>query len=41
MRWGDMRRSENVEDRGGAPGSGGRLPLGGGMKLGGGTLILL
>ena len=40
MRWGDMRRSENVEDRGGAPGGGG-VPLGGGMKIGGGTLILL
>ena len=40
MRWGDMRRSENVEDRGGVPGRGG-LPLGGGMKIGGGTLILL
>ena len=40
MRWGDMRRSENVEDRGGAPGGGG-FPLGGGMKIGGGTLILL
>ena len=40
MRWGDMRRSENVEDRGGSPG-GGRMPLGGGMKIGGGTLIIL
>ena len=41
MRWGDMRRSENVEDRGGMSGGGGRMPLGGGMKIGGGTLVLL
>ena len=43
MRWGDMRRSENVEDRGGMPGGGGRgFPIGGGgMKIGGGTLIIL
>src|SRR4030095_1584575 len=44
MRWGDKRRSENVEDRGGMPGGGfgGRIPLGGGgMKIGGGTLILI
>ncbi len=41
MRWGDMRRSENVEDRGGSPGGGGRVPLGGGMKIGGGTLVVL
>ena len=34
MRWGDMRRSENVEDRGGMVG-------GGGMRIGGGTLIVL
>jgi hypothetical protein len=40
MRWGDMRRSDNVEDRGGTPGGGG-FPLGGGMKIGGGTLIVL
>ena len=34
MRWGDFRRSDNVEDRGegGAPGGG--FPLGGGIKLG-------
>ena len=42
MRWGDMRRSENVEDRGGMGGGfGGGMPLGGGMKIGGGTLILI
>ena len=42
MRWGDMRRSDNVEDRGGLSGGGGGFPLGGGgMKIGGGTLILL
>src|SRR6185436_1834942 len=35
MRWRDMRRSENVEDRRG-------LPLGGaGLKLGGGGLLLI
>jgi predicted metalloprotease len=42
MRWGDMRRSENVEDRGGMSGGfGGGMPLGGGMKIGGGTLIVI
>ena len=42
MRWGDMRRSENVEDRGGmVGGGGGAFPLGGGMRIGGGTLIVL
>ena len=43
MRWGDYRRSENVEDRtGGTPeGRGGGMPLGGGMRIGGGTLIVL
>jgi len=43
MRWGDMRRSENVEDRGGmVGGGGGGFPLGGGgMRIGGGTLIVL
>jgi predicted metalloprotease len=35
MRWRDLRRSENVEDRRG-------MPLGGaGLKLGGGTLLLI
>jgi predicted metalloprotease len=42
MRWGDMRRSENIEDRTAMGPGGGRMPLGGGgMKLGGGALILV
>lgn len=41
MRWGDMRRSDNVEDREGMSGGGGRMPLGGGIKLGGGAMILV
>ena len=42
MRWGDFRRSQNVEDRtGNAPeGAGGGMPFGG-MRLGGGALIIL
>jgi hypothetical protein len=40
MRWGDFRRSDNVEDRT-AGGGGGRLPIGGGMRLGGGALVVL
>ena len=40
MRWGDMRSSDNVEDREGA-GGGSRMPLGGGIKLGGGAMILV
>jgi predicted metalloprotease len=40
MRWGDMRESQNVEDRTGAGPAGG-FPLGGGFKLGGGALILI
>jgi uncharacterized protein len=43
MRWGDFRRSENVEDRtGGSPegSGGGGLPFGG-MRIGGGTLLVL
>jgi len=42
MRWGDFRRSDNVEDRtGGMPeGRGGGFPLGG-MHIGGGALIIL
>ena len=44
MRWGNFRRSDNVEDRtGGAPegsGGGGGLPFGG-MRIGGGALILI
>ena len=34
MRWGDMRPSDNVEDRDGRPAGGGGCPLGGGMRLG-------
>jgi predicted metalloprotease len=45
MRWGDFRRSENVEDRtGGLPegasGGGGGMPFGG-IRLGGGAMIIL
>ena len=42
MRWGDFRRSENVEDRtGGTPeGSGGGMRFGG-LHIGGGALIIL
>jgi predicted metalloprotease len=45
VRWGDFRRSDNVEDRtGGAPegsgSGGGGLPFGG-MRIGGGALILI
>jgi predicted metalloprotease len=44
MRWGDFRRSENVEDRtGGMPeggGGGGGMPFGG-MRIGGGALVIL
>ena len=41
MRWGDMRRSDNVEDRTGGQPAGGGMPFGGGMKLGGGAMILV
>jgi len=40
MRWGDFRRSDNVEDRGDS-GAGGGSPLGGGMKLGGGAIVVV
>ena len=43
MRWGDFRRSENVEDRtGGMPEGrgGGGMPFGG-MRIGGGALVIL
>jgi len=42
MRWGDYRRSDNVEDRtGNAPeGGGGGLPFGG-LRIGGGALIIV
>jgi len=43
MRWGDFRRSDNVEDRtdqvGG--GGGGGFPGGGGIRLGGGALVVI
>jgi predicted metalloprotease len=41
MRWGDMRESQNVEDRTGTPGPGGGGFGFGGMKLGIGSLILI
>jgi predicted metalloprotease len=43
MRWGDFRRSDNVEDRtGGMPEGGGGGGFGfGGMRLGGGAMIIL
>src|SRR5436190_668985 len=42
MRWGDFRRSDNVEDRGDSGDSGGGgFPLGGGMRLGGGAIIVV
>src|SRR6516225_1627779 len=47
MRWGDFRRSDNIDDRteadptsGGYP-SGGGFPVGGGIKLGGGALVVV
>ncbi|MEP7181812.1 MAG: neutral zinc metallopeptidase [Betaproteobacteria bacterium] len=41
MRWGDFRRSDNVEDRtdAGSEGGGGGFP-GGGMRLGGGAIVV-
>jgi predicted metalloprotease len=41
MRWGDMRESQNVEDRTGMSSGGGGFPLGGGMRMGFGSLIVL
>jgi predicted metalloprotease len=43
MRWGDFRRSDNIEDRtdAGDGGGGGGFPLGGGIKLGGGALVVV
>jgi len=42
MRWGDFRRSDNVEDRtDGDSGGGGGFPLGGGVRLGGGALVVI
>jgi predicted metalloprotease len=40
MRWGDFRRSDNVEDRTGAD-PGGGFPRGGGIRLGGGALVVI
>ena len=40
MRWGDFRRSDNVEDRGAGGPSGGGL-AGGGIKLTGGALVIV
>ena len=40
MRWGDFRRSENVDDRTEGS-SGGGFPAGGGIKLGGGALVVV
>ena len=40
MRWGDFRRSDNVEDRG-AGGSSGGMPGGGGIKLTGGVIVIV
>jgi predicted metalloprotease len=42
MRWGDFRRSDNVDDRTAAdPGGGGGFPGGGGIRLGGGALVVI
>jgi predicted metalloprotease len=44
MRWGDFRKSDNVEDRtgeGGGGGSRGGFPGGGGVKLGGGAMVIM
>jgi len=45
MRWGDFRRSDNVEDRtaenSGGGFSGGGFPGGGGIRLGGGALVVI
>ncbi|MFO1396835.1 MAG: neutral zinc metallopeptidase [Burkholderiales bacterium] len=42
MRWGDMRPSDNIEDRTGAGSGGGGFPIGGGgMRLGGGAIIVI
>src|SRR6187401_2890920 len=46
MRWGDFRRSDNVEDRtaedSGGGFSGGGFPIGGGgIRLGGGALVVI
>jgi uncharacterized protein len=40
MRWGDFRRSDNVEDRGDADAAGGRPGGGAGIRLGGGAIVV-
>ena len=40
MRWGDFRRSDNIDDRTGADGSGGSFG-GGGIRLGGGAIVVV
>ena len=41
MRWGDFRRSDNVEDRGDADSSGGGFGGGSGIRLGGGAIVVV
>ena len=41
MRWGDFRRSDNVEDRGDASASGGGFGGGSGIRLGGGAIVVV
>src|SRR6476646_7389154 len=42
MRWGDFRKSDNVDDRtSGDPGGGSPMGGGGGMRLGGGALVVI
>jgi uncharacterized protein len=41
MRWGDFRRSDNVEDRTDGDAGGGGFPGGGGIRLGGGALVVI
>ena len=41
MRWGDFRRSDNVEDRGDSGSSGSGFPGGGGIRLTGGAIVVV
>ncbi len=41
MRWGDFRRSDNIEDRGDAGPSGGGAGGGPGIRLGGGAIVVV
>jgi predicted metalloprotease len=41
MRWGDFRRSDNIEDRGDADSSGGGFGGGSGIRLGGGAIVVV